>query len=118
MNIYLVILLTLVAALFTSFSQMLFKRALTKKLKGIKDVIGTLRNRQILVGLCGYLIGFGIYILVLSRSQLSVVYPIFASSFIFITIISAYKFKERISMVRAIGITLIVFGIVIVALTA
>ena len=118
MNIYLVIFLTLVAAVFTSYSQLLFKKSLTKRLNSLKEIIGLLKNRNILAGLLGYIIGFLIYIEALSHSQLSIVYPTFASCFIFVTLISAYQLRERVSPLRVAGILLVFFGIVIVALTA
>jgi drug/metabolite transporter (DMT)-like permease len=118
MNIYLVIFLTLVAALFTSFSQFLFKRSLKNKLNTIWDILGTLRNPQILLGLLGYATGLVLYLIALSHSQLSLVFPIFASGFIFVTIISAILLREKVSMVRVVGILLIFAGIVIVALSA
>lgn len=118
MNIYLVIFLTLVAALISSFSQLLFKKGLTKRLDTIPQIIKTVLNKYVFIGLCGYLISFLMYLEALKSSQLSIVFPIFASSFIFVTIISAVMLKERISWVRAIGILLIFSGIVIVALTA
>jgi undecaprenyl phosphate-alpha-L-ara4N flippase subunit ArnE len=117
MNIYLVVFLTLVAAMFTSFSQLLFKKTLTKKLKNIKEILGLLKNRNIIIGLCGYATGFALYIIALSKSQLSVIYPIFASSFIFVTIISAVILKEKIRPIRVIGTLLVFLGIVLVTYT-
>ena len=118
MNIYLVIFLTLVAALFTSFSQLLFKRGLTKRLDSVYDILKTLTNKTILLGLCGYAVSFTLYLIALQKSQLSVVFPIFASSFIFVTIISARLFKEKIGTYRILGVILIFIGITIVAFTA
>jgi drug/metabolite transporter (DMT)-like permease len=118
MNIYLVIFLTLVAALFTSFSQLLFKKGLTKKLNSVTDIIKTLFNKTILIGLVGYAISFTLYLIALRQTQLSIVFPIFASSFIFVTIISSYSLKEKISWVRIVGILVIFIGIAIVTLTA
>ncbi|MDE1871255.1 MAG: EamA family transporter [Candidatus Micrarchaeota archaeon] len=118
MNIYLVIFLTLVAALITSYCQLLFKRGLSKKLNSIMDILNTLRNRYIIIGLGGYVLSFTLYLIALSGSQLSIVFPVFASSFIFVTIISAISLKERVSMPRIIGILLIFLGIVMVTITA
>ncbi len=118
MNIYLVVFLTLIAALFTSFSQLLFKRGLKKRLDSITDILGTLLNKNIIIGLCGYAVSFSLYLIALQTSQLSVVFPIFASSFIFVTIISAYMLKEKIGRYRILGIAMIFIGITIVTLTA
>jgi drug/metabolite transporter (DMT)-like permease len=114
----LVIFLTLVAALFTSFSQLLFKRGLQKRLNSVMDILKTLLNKNIILGLCGYAVSFTLYLIALQTSQLSVVFPIFASSFIFVTIISAIILKERIGAYRILGVILIFVGITIVALSA
>jgi drug/metabolite transporter (DMT)-like permease len=118
MNIYLVIFLTLVAAMFTSFSQLLFKRGLHKRLNSVMEILKTLLNKNIIIGLCGYAISFTLYLIALQKSQLSVVFPIFASSFIFVTIISAVVLKERVGAYRVAGVVLIFIGIAIVALSA
>ncbi|MGD0510338.1 MAG: EamA family transporter [Candidatus Micrarchaeaceae archaeon] len=117
MNIYLIILLTLVAALFTSFSQMLFKRGLSKKLNNLWEILGTLRNKYIIIGLVGYVVSFSLYLIALSKTQLSIVFPIFASSFIFVTLISAKMLNEKITTFRVLGIILIFIGITIVTLS-
>lgn len=117
MNIYLVIFLTLVAAFITSYSQILFKRGLSRKLNSVMDIIATLKNRTIILGLLGYVVSFSLYLYALSGSQLSIVFPIFASSFIFVTLMSWALLKEKISAVRAVGILLIFVGILMVAYT-
>jgi drug/metabolite transporter (DMT)-like permease len=117
-NIYLVIFLTLVAALFTSFSQLQFKKGLKKRLDSVKDILWTLREKSIIIGLCGYAISFTLYLFALQTSQLSIVFPIFASSFIFVTIISAVTLREKITLIRVAGVIMIFVGITIVALTA
>ncbi len=118
MNIYLVIFLTLLAALVTSYSQLLFKRGLKKRLNSIRDILGTLMNKTIIIGLLGYVLSFTLYLIALSKSQLSIVFPIFASSFIFVTLISAVTLKERTTTARVLGILLIFLGIVMVTATA
>ncbi len=117
MNIYLVIFLTLIAALFTSYSQLLFKKGLKKRLNTVTEIIGTLKNRLIIIGLAGYVVSFTLYLIALSGSQLSIVFPIFASSFIFVTLISSKMLNERITVIRVLGILLIFLGIVVIAAT-
>jgi uncharacterized membrane protein len=46
-----------------------------------------------------------------------VVYPTFASTFIFVALLSAVMLKERISALRAAGIVAIFIGISLVAVT-
>jgi drug/metabolite transporter (DMT)-like permease len=116
MIIYEVIFLTLLAALVSSFAQLMFKRSVTK-IDSLKHLIGLLKNKGILLGLAGYFAGFLIYITALSGGALSIVYPVFASSFIFVTIISAVTLKEKITLIRAAGVLLVFIGITIVAIS-
>ena len=116
MTIYEVILLTLVAALVSSLAQLMFKKSV-KKIDSIAHVFGLLRNGGVLLGLLLYGIGFILYIYALSGGELSVVYPVFASSFIFVTLISAITLKEKITAMRAAGVLLVFAGIAIVAIS-
>jgi drug/metabolite transporter (DMT)-like permease len=116
-NIYLVVILTLIASLLSSYCQLLFKKGLNKKLNSIFDILKSLTNKYVFGGLVGYFISFILYLIALSSAQLSIVVPIFASSFIFVALLSAYSLKEKISFIRIVGIVLIFLGIVFVALT-
>jgi uncharacterized membrane protein len=117
MNIYLIIFITLIASLLASFSQILFKTGMTKKLKSLSDIIHQLENRRVLLGFIGYASSLVVYLYALSNSQLSIVYPTFASTFIFVALLSAVFLKEKISMLRAMGIAVVFLGIAMVALT-
>lgn len=116
MTIYEVIFLTLLAALITSFAQFMFKRSV-KKIDTVRHLIRLFMNKGVVVGIACYLVALGIYLLALSGGELSVVFPVFASSFIFVTIISAVTLKEKITLMRAAGVLLVFIGITIVAIS-
>jgi len=116
MTIYEVILLTLLAALISSLAQLTFKRSVGR-IGSLKDMVRLIANRGVLLGLLGYAAGFLLELAALSGGQLSIVYPIFASSFIFVTLLSATTLKERVSLMRAAGVLLIFAGIAIVAVS-
>jgi drug/metabolite transporter (DMT)-like permease len=117
MNIYLVIFITLIASLLASLSQILFKTGMAKRLRSLSDMILQLKNRRVLLGLFGYGSSLVVYLYALSNSPLSIVYPVFASTFIFVALLSSIFLKERISALRATGIAVIFFGIALVAMT-
>ncbi len=117
LNIYLVIFITLIAALIASFSQILYKRGLPQKLKGIIGAIGAYRNKWVILGQLGYLVALVVYLYALQNAPLSVVYPVFASTFIFTTLLSAIMLKEKLSIYRISGVLLVFLGIVIIALS-
>ena len=117
MDIYLVIFITLVAALIASFSQLMYKRSMSRRLDSVRDIVLMVRKRGVLIGLGGYTLSLAIYLFALSKAQLSVVYPTFASTFIFITILSAVMLRERMNAKRVIGVALVFLGILVVAAT-
>jgi drug/metabolite transporter (DMT)-like permease len=117
MNIYLVILITLVAALIASFSQILYKKNIGKRIESTRDMINVFMKKNVLLGLFGYAISLVIYLFALSKSQLSIVYPTFASTFIFVTLLSGFVLKEKIGAKRIIGMALIFIGISIIAIS-
>lgn len=117
MDIYLVILITLVAALIASLAQLLFKRSMAGKINGIRGLIALGRKRGALVGVLGYFASFGIYFYALDNAPLSFVYPMFASTFVFVSLLSVFALRERFGGRRAAGIALIIIGIAVVSTT-
>ncbi len=118
MNISIVIFITLVAAILASFSQLSYKKGLSSRLEKLTHIVKAIKNRYVLLGGFGYIMSLVIYLYALSKAQLSIVYPIFASTFIFVPILSATLLKEKMNAQRVFGITLIFIGILVVALTS
>lgn len=113
-----VIAMTLAAAALSAVAQYVFKRSVGEFHFSVGHMVGMLRNRQMLLGLGLYGLSFALYIYALhSAPQLTFVYPVFASTFIFVLLISKYYLNERINRVRAAGMLMIVLGITLVALT-
>lgn len=116
MNIYEVILLTLFAALVSSFAQLEFKKSVGR-ISTLRHVAALASNKGVWIGVVGYVASLAIYLFALSGSGLSFVYPLFASSFIFVTLLSALVLKEKVTPLRITGILIIFIGISIVALS-
>ncbi|MGC8647608.1 MAG: EamA family transporter [Candidatus Micrarchaeia archaeon] len=116
MHIYIVIFLTLFASLIVSLSQLVFKKALAPNLS-VKGIIKLVANKHILAGGAGYLAGLVVYLYALYNAPLSIVYPVFASTFIFIVIFSRLILKEHISKLRYVGVGIVFLGVIIISLT-
>ncbi|MCL5680010.1 MAG: SMR family transporter [Candidatus Marsarchaeota archaeon] len=117
-TIYLIIFITLIAAVIVSFAQTLFKSELEKGKMGIFQIIKALfTNKKILLGIASYFASLVIYLYALSKAPLSVVYPIFASSFIFVALFSAKFLKEPLNVKRIMGIALVFAGITLIAVS-
>ncbi len=118
-DISLVIFITVCAAFVASLAQLLFKRNLGSELGSFREVVALVRNKYIVIGELGYLASLVMYLygLKLSGEQLSLVYPTFASTFIFVIVISVLFLKERVGPLRVFGTLLVFAGIVIIAVS-
>jgi len=111
-----VVAMTLAAAAISAAAQYVFKRNVGEFHFSVKHVIGILLNARMVAGLALYAVGFVLYIYALHATPvLSFVYSVFASTFVFVLLISKYALGERINAVRALGMLLIVLGITLVA---
>jgi multidrug transporter EmrE-like cation transporter len=114
---YLLILASTVAAV---ISQFLFKKGMA--------VIGSVnfslinfwfliksvfKSPYIFIGLIFYGVGFILWLFVLSKLKLSIVYPFTALNIVLITLISHFFLKESISILQIVSIVLICTGIVL-----
>lgn len=112
-----ILLVTLFAAALAAISQYFMKKHVHKFPFHIKGALSLLKNRGVLMAACLYLISAFVYLYALSSGELDFVYPIFASTFVFVLVISAFKLKERMGVKRILGILFVVLGILIIALT-
>jgi drug/metabolite transporter (DMT)-like permease len=77
-------------------------------------ILSLATNPLILVGFCCYGVGAVLWILVLTRLDLSYAYPMYALMYAFIPLAAHFVLKEQIPAARWIGIALIVTGVLIV----
>ena len=110
-----VIFITLLASLIASASQLLYKTGLGRRINRLGHFLELVHSRRIIAGGIGYIASLVIYLYALSNAPLSVVYPVFASSFIFTTLLSARMLGERFSARRGAGVLLVFIGVVIIA---
>lgn len=113
------IFLMLVASVLTTVSAQL---CLKKGVAGLGDlnfsfsnifslIFRILQNGWLIAGLFFLGISFLIWIFVLSKFQLNVIYPVMVSlNFSLITVASWFLFKEYLSFVQILGIAVIIFG--------
>lgn len=112
-----IIVTTLAAALIAALAQYVFKKSVPKFDISLGGIRRLLSSPGIWAGGILYLASLGVYLKALGSGELSFVYPTFASTFIFIALISYFMLKEEMSPKRAAGIALVFIGIVLVALS-
>lgn len=72
-------------------------------------------NPYILTGLCSYVISVVVWLMVLSRVDVSFAYPLISLGYILNAITAYYFLGENLSLERMVGILVILLGVYLVA---
>ena len=107
----LAIALILFTTLFTTSAQISLKLGITSLKPGF---LGLLSNYYMAIGFFLYAIAGIFAIIAFRKGDVSVLYPIFATSYVWVSIVSFYFFKEDLSMLKLAGILIIALGISLV----
>ena len=78
---------------------------------GLKIIV----NPPILTGLFAYVLSVAVWLLVLSRVQVSYAYPMLSIGYIVNAIAAYYLFGEALSVVRVTGIFVIIAGVFLIS---
>ncbi len=104
--------LVVVCTLFTSFAQIFYKFGADRL---SFDIFSIITNWQIIIGLILYGTAAVLLIIALSAGEVSVLYPIIATSYIWVSLLSMYFFGEIINLYKWVGMIFIFFGVILVA---
>ena len=74
-------------------------------------VISVLHNLPLLFGYFLYAINVVLMVLALRKGELSVVYPIIALTYVWVTILSFFMFHESMNVFKLLGLATIVAGV-------
>jgi multidrug transporter EmrE-like cation transporter len=74
-------------------------------------VFGTLTNLPLMLGYCLYGINTFLLALALREGELSMLYPIIALTYVWVTVLSLRIFHETMNPWKALGLALIVLGV-------
>jgi drug/metabolite transporter (DMT)-like permease len=107
-----ILLLTALSALVGSIGQLEFKRGATDIQFDIKML---LTNYHLIIGISIYLVSTVIYVYALSKEQLSVLYPIIATSYIWTSIFAKIFLNEPVGTTNWIGVFFILLGVALIA---
>ena len=102
-----------ITTIFTSVAQVLYKTGADKL---SFDILAIITNLPIIAGLMLYAMGAVLMIIALRGGELSVLYPIIATSYIWVGIMSFFFFNEALNVVRWLGIFAIFFGVFFIGL--
>jgi len=83
--------------------------------KIITLLINAFLNPRIIIGIGCYVLGMVLWLIVLSRVDLSFAYPLLGMSYILVVLSASVILKEDVSLQRWLGTLVIFLGVVIVA---
>ena len=101
----------LFSTLLTSTAQLFYKFG-AEKLSF--DILSIITNFELITGMVLYAIGGILLILSFRGGEVSVLYPIFATSYIWVSFLSIYFLKEVMNVFKWLGIFIIIIGIVLI----
>ena len=101
----------LAATSLTSTAQLFYKFG-AEKLSF--DILSLITNLELIAGMVLYAIGGILLILSFRGGEVSVLYPIFATSYIWVSLLSIYFLDEVMNFFKWTGIFIIIAGIVLI----
>jgi drug/metabolite transporter (DMT)-like permease len=82
-----------------------------------RALLTTMFRPLVLLGIFSYGLSSISWLVVLSRTELSFAYPMIALGYVLVFFLSWWFFDERVTWVRIMGLFIICFGVVLVAIT-
>jgi undecaprenyl phosphate-alpha-L-ara4N flippase subunit ArnE len=101
--------LVVLVTLLTSVAQVLYKFGSARL-----PVLFT--NYHLIIGLCLYAVGAVLLVTAFKGGEVTMLYPVVATSYIWVALMSYYFFSESIGILKIAGIALVIAGIVSVGL--
>ncbi|MBS3121950.1 EamA family transporter [Candidatus Woesearchaeota archaeon] len=103
------IVLVILSTAFISVAQVFYKLASTKMVFDITIIY----NYYLYIGLIFYGVAALLLILALKKGELSTVYPMIATSYLWVIILSYFVFDETINLFKWVGVALIMIGVMV-----
>jgi len=110
-----IILLTALSAFIGSIGQLEFKRGADNLQFDIKLL---LTNYHLIIAIAVYCVSTVLYVYALSKENLSILYPIVATSYIWTLLFSKIFLKEQVGLTGWAGVFFILLGVTLIATQA
>ena len=75
-------------------------------------------NPYVWAGLASYVVSVAVWLVVLSRVDVSYAYPMVGLGYVFATVVAWAVFHENVTPMRVLGIVIVCVGVYIIARTA
>jgi len=105
--------LVIIGTLIGAVGSLCFKIGSAKLSRSIKL---NLKNYILFVGFLLYTIAASMYVFALRGGELSILYPLVSTTYIWITLLAFYFLKEKLNKWKWLGITIIIVGVTFIGL--
>ncbi len=110
--------LLLLDVLLTVIGQLLLKKGMGQYHDfRLMQILKLIRNKAVIIGIIAYATSLLLWLIVLSKLELSYAYPMISLNYFFIALFSKLIFKEHVSKKRWLSIFVIVLGVILVSLS-
>ena len=106
------VLLVFICTLIGAAAQVFFKLGATALQRATPLQIFT--SPVLLIGYVLYGISTGLLVLALRRGQLSLLYPVIALTYVWVTILSIMIFSESLNVYKAVGLAVVIAGVAVI----
>jgi multidrug transporter EmrE-like cation transporter len=110
------VILVFCCTLIGAAAQVFFKNGANHLASGtsfVETAVGLLTNVELLTALSLYAINTLLLVLALRHSELSLLYPVIAMTYVWVTILSKVVFHEELNVWKLAGIAVIITGVAI-----
>lgn len=115
-----VLIFWIIACIILAVLGQIFMKLGTKDVNGItirkllsKEIFSIIFNRYIFFGMFFYAVGWLLWLIVLSRAEVSYAYPFLSISYAIIAVVSWIFLGETMTLIKALGIILIMVGVIL-----
>jgi uncharacterized membrane protein len=115
MTLLLSILIVLVGCVAGAYGGIMLKKGSSRFRLSIK---GTLKNKSLVIGVLVYGLGTITYIIALRGAELSIIYPLVSTTYIWIAVLSQKMLGEKMNTLKWAGISLILVGVSLIGMGA
>ena len=107
------IILVIFAAFLGAIGALFIKKSSGHITLNLKSII---TNKNLLFGGVAYLISVIIYLYSLNKGELSVIYPLVSTTYIWTTLFSIKYLNEKINIWKIMGIVVIILGVIFIGI--
>jgi drug/metabolite transporter (DMT)-like permease len=111
-----VLLLLFISVLLNSLGQLFFKLGTGDLELTVAGVTSVITSKYLVAGITVYGVSLVLYLVALSKADLSYAYPIISLTYVFVTLLSYFVLQEHVGVYGWIGVLFVVIGVALIGI--